>query len=79
MNLEAHLRERFQSSPEPPPPEPEPIPFEHVIRQAYLDILRREPDELGMVHYSKLLVEGLTEATMRESMMRSDEFAENFN
>lgn len=49
--------------------------FSHVIRLAYEDILGREPDEGGLAHYNQLMDTGMDEAAMRESLLRSPEFA----
>lgn len=58
----------------PPPPKPK-LRFERVISQAYKEILGRAPDEDGLRHYNNLMHGGLTEAHMRESMLRSAEYA----
>jgi hypothetical protein len=49
--------------------------FSRVITLAYLRILDRLPDPEGLEHYNQLMNEGLTEAVMRESLLRSPEYA----
>ena len=83
--IEGMLRERYGSGspdpgpapPDPPtPPEPPRVSYRRVIRQAYRDILDREPDNEGEASYQdKLENQGWTEARMREHIMRSAEFA----
>ncbi len=81
---EGMLAEMFGGGvgPEPPPPEPPPPPgqkqvtFVHVIAYAYREILEREPDRAGLEHYDARMLAGLTEAGMREALLRSPEFAE---
>lgn len=52
--------------------------FRHVIRAAYLEILLRKADPGGLDAYNRLLNSGLTEAQLRESLLRSPEFATRF-
>lgn len=52
--------------------------FTHVVSLAYREILLREPDPGGLAHFSTLMQEGLTEASLRESLARSPEFASRF-
>jgi len=52
--------------------------FRHVVRDAYLDILRRPPDPGGLEHYNRVLNEGLTLDQVREGLLRSPEYAERF-
>jgi hypothetical protein len=49
--------------------------FAPIIREAYRDILGREPDPGGMAHYDGLLNAGMSEAALRETLVRSPEFA----
>ncbi len=50
-----------------------------IVRQAYLDILRREPDESGLRQYTNaMLREGWSAADVRRSLLNSDEYAERF-
>lgn len=51
--------------------------FRPVIRQAYLDILRRAADDGGLEHYNALMnaTPPLTEAAVREAMLHSAEYA----
>jgi Domain of unknown function (DUF4214) len=48
-----------------------------MVRQAYRDILRREPDASGLQQYTRaVLDEGWSEADVRRSLMSSDEYAQ---
>ena len=47
-----------------------------MIAYAYREILGREPDQGGLDHYDGLMLLGMTEAEMREALIRSGEFAE---
>ena len=49
--------------------------FSPVITQAYMRILRRPPDAGGLEAYNQAMNSGLTEAQMRESLLRSNEYA----
>jgi hypothetical protein len=49
--------------------------FAPVIREAYRDILDREPDPRGLVDYNRLMNGGMSEAAMREALLRSPEYA----
>ncbi|GMR22143.1 MAG: hypothetical protein BMS9Abin37_0471 [Acidobacteriota bacterium] len=49
--------------------------FSPVITQAYMRILRRPPDAGGLETYNQAMNSGLTEAQMRESLLRSNEYA----
>jgi hypothetical protein len=52
---------------------------QQVVRQAYLDVLRREPDPSGMRQYTNaILREGWSAADVRRSLATSDEYAERF-
>lgn len=50
--------------------------FTRVIRLAYERILGRPPDPGGLQSYNQAMNAGLTEAQMRESLLRSPEYAE---
>jgi hypothetical protein len=50
--------------------------FSKVITQAYIRILDRPPDPGGLDNFNRLMNSGLTEAMMREALLRSAEFAE---
>jgi hypothetical protein len=52
--------------------------FRHVIANAYLRILLRQPDPGGLEHYNQLMNQGLTEAQLREILLRSPEYASRF-
>jgi len=52
--------------------------FRHVVALAYREILLREPDADGLLHHNARMQAGLTEAQLREDMLRSPEFAERF-
>ncbi len=50
-----------------------------VVRQAYLDVLRREPDASGLRQYTNaMLREGWSAADVRRSLLNSDEYAQRF-
>jgi Domain of unknown function (DUF4214) len=49
--------------------------FSRIIRMAYLRILDREPDAGGLANYNREMNGGMTEATMREALLRSAEYA----
>jgi hypothetical protein len=52
--------------------------FTRVIRDAYAEILLREPDPGGLAHYNQRMNQGVSEAGLRETLMRSLEFALRF-
>src|SRR3990172_1495842 len=49
--------------------------FGHVVTLAYREILLREPDADGLLHHNARMQAGLTEAQLREGMLRSPELA----
>jgi hypothetical protein len=50
-----------------------------IVRQAYLDILRREPDASGWRQYTNaMLREGWSASDVRRSLANSDEYAQKF-
>ena len=49
--------------------------FSRIIRMAYLRILDREPDPGGLASYNAQMNGGMSEAAMRESLLRSPEYA----
>jgi hypothetical protein len=65
--LEARLREKFGGTTVG-------YRYERIIRQAYQEILDREPDEGGLIAYNNAMWQGVTEQQMRESMIRSGEY-----
>jgi hypothetical protein len=52
--------------------------FTHVVREAYLEILQREPDPGGLDFYNQRMNQGLGEQALREILLRSAEFALRF-
>jgi hypothetical protein len=50
--------------------------FSRIISMAYLRILERPPDAGGLAAYNDAMNSGLTEAMMRESLLRSPEYAQ---
>jgi Domain of unknown function (DUF4214) len=50
--------------------------FSRVITQAYVRILERPPDPGGLASYDDAMNQGMTEAMMREALIRSPEYAE---
>lgn len=51
--------------------------FSNVISLAYLRILGRAPDPGGLDNFNRAMNAGLTEAMMREALLRSPEYAQN--
>jgi len=49
--------------------------FGRIISLAYLRILERPPDPGGLESYGRLMNQGLSEAMMREALLRSQEYA----
>jgi hypothetical protein len=50
-----------------------------MVRQAYRDVLRREPDQSGLRQYmDAMLNRGWSEADVRRSLQESDEYAQRF-
>jgi hypothetical protein len=49
--------------------------FTRVINQAYVRILGRPVDPGGLESYNRAMNQSLTEAQMRESLVRSSEYA----
>ena len=48
---------------------------QRIVRQAYRDILRREPDPSGLAQYTRsMLYDNWTEADVRRSLLSSDEY-----
>jgi hypothetical protein len=48
---------------------------QRIVRQAYRDILRREPDASGLAQYTRsMLYDNWTEADVRRSLQSSDEY-----
>ena len=50
--------------------------FSRIISMAYLRILERLPDPGGLASYNDAMNAGLSEALMRESLLRSQEYAD---
>jgi len=50
--------------------------FSRVITQAYVRILGRRPDPGGLASFNESMNQGMTEAAMREALVRSPEYAE---
>ena len=49
--------------------------FSPIIHDAYEEILERRADPQGLGNYNRLMNQGLSEAEMRESLLRSAEYA----
>jgi hypothetical protein len=50
---------------------------QRIVRQAYRDILRREPDPSGLQQYTRsMLYDNWTEADVRRSLLNSEEYAQ---
>jgi len=52
--------------------------FVKVIREAYAEVLGREPDPGGLAAYNRSMNQGMSEASLREELLRSREFALRF-
>lgn len=50
--------------------------FSRVINLAYQRILGRPADSVGLADYNQAMNQGLTESQMRESLIRSQEYAD---
>jgi len=50
--------------------------FSRIVFDAYEEILRRAPDPDGLTHYDRLMNQGLTEAQLREALLRSSEYTD---
>ncbi len=50
--------------------------FSRVISLAYVRILGRRPDPGGLASFDQSMNQGMTEAAMREALIRSPEYAE---
>jgi hypothetical protein len=50
--------------------------FSRIITMAYMRILERPPDPGGLENYDRLINAGFTEAQMRETLLRSPEYAD---
>lgn len=50
--------------------------FSRLIHLAYQRILGRPADPSGLDNYNRLMNSGLSEADMRESLLRSSEYAD---
>lgn len=49
--------------------------FVRIINEAYLQILARLPDPGGLAHYNERMNQGLSEAALREILLRSEEYS----
>ncbi len=50
--------------------------FSPIVSDAYREILGRFPDPGGLVHFNDRMNQGLSEAGLREVLLRSDEYAQ---
>jgi hypothetical protein len=60
------------------PPPPKKYKHTHIIALAYQQVLGRAADEGGIKNYDDLLSRGMSEADMRNDLMRSEEFDNKF-
>lgn len=60
----------------PPPPPAKRYRYAHIIGMAYQSILARPVDPEGLENYNRLMTDGMSEAAMREALIRSAEYAE---
>ena len=51
--------------------------FSPIIQYAYEEILERSADSQGLRNYNRLMNQGMSEAEMRETLLRSVEYANN--
>lgn len=52
---------------------------QQIVREAYRDVLRREPDRTGMREYTDAIVHrGWSENDVRRALRRSPEYAQKF-
>jgi len=52
---------------------------QRMVREAYRDILRRDPDPSGMAQYTNaILYRGWTDAEVRQSLLSSPEYQQRF-
>jgi hypothetical protein len=71
---EREVREALRRSPEYNSPDRRLASADRIIRRAYQDILRREPDPEGLQTYRRAIVEdGWDEYDVRRALRRSDE------
>ena len=49
--------------------------FTPIVRDAYEEILERVPDAGGLAHHNQRMNDGLSEAALREVLLRSEEYA----
>ena len=49
--------------------------FSPIIHDAYEEILERSADPQGLRNYNRLMNQGMSEAEMRETLLRSAEYA----
>jgi hypothetical protein len=49
--------------------------FTRIVQDAYLEVLERAADPGGLAHYNALMNQGLSEADLREALLRSAEYA----
>ena len=49
--------------------------FGRIISLAYVRILERPPDPGGLESFNRLMNQGMSEAMMRETLLRSPEYA----
>ncbi len=50
--------------------------FTRIVSDAYEEILERAPDPGGLAHFNDRMNQGLSEADLREVLLRSDEYAQ---
>lgn len=50
--------------------------FTRIVTDAYEEILERDPDPGGLAHFNERMNQGLSEAGLREVLLRSEEYAQ---
>jgi hypothetical protein len=50
--------------------------FTRIVSDAYEEILERAPDPGGLAHFNDRMNQGLSEAELREALLRSEEYAQ---
>jgi hypothetical protein len=63
-------------APGPPPPPPKRYRYERVISLAFRELLGRDVDPGGLEGYDWAMTNGMTEAELREHLIRSEEYQE---
>jgi hypothetical protein len=74
VDMALDARERATGGGSPPPPPPPKYKYLVPVDLAYRQLLGRPADPGGLAHYDALMESGMTEADMREQLIRSQEY-----